>query len=54
MNSTMRSDSALMRHTAGAAIVLRQSLRLKLSYEYYDFSDFDDESVVHVGIAGPF
>jgi hypothetical protein len=54
MNSEMRSESALIRHTAGAAIVLRQSLRLKLSYEYYDFSDFDDESVVHLGIAGPF
>lgn len=52
--STMRSDSALIRHTVGTAIVLRQSLRLKLSYEYYDFSDFDDESVIHVGIAGPF
>ncbi|HEX5059339.1 MAG TPA: hypothetical protein VFV99_08270 [Kofleriaceae bacterium] len=54
LNSMMRSDSALIRHTAGAAVVLRQSLRLKLSYEYYDFSDFEDESVVHVGIAGPF
>jgi hypothetical protein len=54
MTSMMRSDSALVRHTAGVAIALRQSLRLKLSYEYYDFSDFEDESVVHVGIAGPF
>jgi len=53
-SSMLRSDSAVIRHTAGAAIVLRQSLRLKLSYEYYDFSDFEDESVVHVGIAGPF
>ncbi len=53
-SSMIRSDSAVLRHTAGTAIVLRQSLRLKLSYEYYDFSDFDDESVVHVGIAGPF
>jgi hypothetical protein len=52
--SMLRSDSALLRHTAGAAIVLRQQLRLKLSYEYYDFSDFENESVVHVGIAGPF
>ncbi len=52
--STMRSTSALIRHTAGAAIALRQSLRLKLSYEYYDFSDYEDESVVHLGIAGPF
>lgn len=54
MNSPMRSDSALLRHTAGMAIALLQSLRLKLSYEYYDFSDFEDETVIHVGIAGPF
>jgi hypothetical protein len=54
MNSELRSESMLMRHTAAAAIALRQSLRLKLSYEYYDFSDFEDESVIHVGIAGPF
>jgi hypothetical protein len=54
MNSEMRSESAIIRHTAATAISLRQSLRLKLSYEYYDFSDYEDESVVHVGIAGPF
>lgn len=54
MNSVMRSDSAILRHTGGAAIALRQSLRLKLSYEYYDFTDYENESVVHVGIAGPF
>jgi len=39
---------------AGVAIGLGQSMRLKLSYERYDFSDFDDESVIHAGIAGPF
>ena len=54
MTSDMRSDSAVMRHTVGLAIAIRSALRLKLSYEYYDFSDFEDESVVHVGIAGPF
>jgi hypothetical protein len=52
--SEMRADSAIIRHTAGLAIAIRSALRLKLSYEYYDFSDFEDESVVHVGIAGPF
>ena len=50
--SELRKDSAILRHTAGAAVLLRGSLRLKLSYEYYDFSDFDNESVVHAGIAG--
>ena len=52
--SEMRSDSALVRHTAAAAFSLRQSLRLKLSYEYFDFSDYEDEAVVHAGIAGLF
>ncbi|MBZ0231550.1 MAG: hypothetical protein K8M05_04310, partial [Deltaproteobacteria bacterium] len=54
MSSALRSDSAVIRHTAGLAVLLRASLRLKLSYEYYDFSDFSDESAVHIGIAGPF
>jgi hypothetical protein len=52
--SELRSDSALLRHTIAAAFTLRQSLRIKLSYEYCDFSDFDDESVVHAGVAGLF
>lgn len=52
--SAMRSESEVIRHTVGLAIAIRSALRLKLSYEYYDFSDFSDESVVHMGIAGPF
>jgi len=52
--SALRSDSALIRHTAAIAIGLGQSVRVKLSYERYDFSDFSDESVIHAGIAGPF
>ncbi len=52
--SELRSDSALLRHTVGVAIGLGQSVRVKLSYELYDFSDFEDESVIHTGIAGPF
>jgi hypothetical protein len=52
--SALRSDSVLIRHTAGLAIGIGQSVRIKLSYERYDFSDFEDESVIHTGIAGPF
>lgn len=52
--SSLRSDSAVLRHTAGVAIGIGHSVRIKLSYERYDFSDFDDEDVVHAGIAGPF
>jgi len=54
IDSPLRSESAVLRHTAGLAIGIYQSLRLKVSYEYYDFSDFKDEQVIHVGIAGPF
>ncbi|MDB4961426.1 MAG: hypothetical protein JWP01_1425 [Myxococcales bacterium] len=54
MTSELRSESMVLRHTAAIAITLRASLRLKASYEYYDFSDFEDESVVHTGIAGQF
>jgi hypothetical protein len=54
MNSELRSDSAVIRHTAGLAVLLRASLRLKVSYEYWDFTDFSDESTAHIGIAGPF
>ncbi len=54
MSSELRKDSAVLRHTAGLAVLLRSSLRLKLSYEHYDFSDFSDESAAHLGIAGPF
>lgn len=52
--SALRSESVLVRHTAGVALGLTQSLRVKLSFERYDFSDFDDETVIHAGIAGPF
>lgn len=53
-DSLLRSDSAVIRHTVAVAIGLGQSLRVKLSFERYDFSDFKDEDVIHVGIAGPF
>jgi hypothetical protein len=54
MTSDLRSDAAILRHTAGLALVVWSALRLKLSYEYYDFSDFEDESVIHLGLVGPF
>jgi hypothetical protein len=54
MTSDMRSESMVLRHTVGLAIALKSSLRLKLSFEDYDFSDYADEKVAHVGIAGPF
>ena len=52
--SDLRSESALLRYTAGLSVTLRESLRLKVSGELYDFSDYQDEIVGHLGIAGPF
>jgi len=50
--SLLRSDSALLRYTAGASIRIRGATRIKLSAELYDFSDFEDELAVHVAVAG--
>ena len=52
--ATLRSDSACCATPRRSRSRCAQSLRLKLSCEFYDFSDFEDESVVHLGIAGPF
>jgi hypothetical protein len=54
MTSELSTDSRMLRHTIAAAVTLRRSLRIKLSYEYCEFSDFENESVVHAGIAGLF
>ena len=52
--SPLRSDSIVLRSTAALAWRLHGALRLKLSGEFYDFSDFDDEVALHLGLAGPF
>ena len=52
--SVMTSNSRVIRSTGALAYELAQALRIKLSYEYYAFSDFPNESVIHLGFAGPF
>jgi hypothetical protein len=52
--SEMRADSEVVRHTVAVAYLLGHSLRLKLSFERYLFSDYPNEDVIHVGVAGPF
>lgn len=52
--SELRSESIMLRYTAALSYRLRAAMRLKLSGEYYDSSDFDDEVALHVGIASPF
>jgi hypothetical protein len=50
----MRKDSALLRYTVAMSVAVAGQLRLKVSGERYDFSDFSDETVGHLGVAGPF
>jgi hypothetical protein len=52
--SPLRSESMVLRSTAALTYRLHGALRLKLSGEFYDFSDFDDEVALHLGLAGPF
>jgi hypothetical protein len=52
--SKLRSQSALLRYTAGAALRISGGLRIKASVERYDFSDFSDATAVHLGVATAF
>ena len=53
-SSTLSDDSTVFRYTGAGALRLSRSLRLKLSYEYYDFSDFNNVHAIHSGLAGAF
>ena len=53
-SSPLRSKSAVLRYTAGVAVRVKGGLRIKTSVEQYDFSDFEDELGLHLGLAGPF
>ncbi|MFO0727465.1 MAG: hypothetical protein U1E65_27050 [Myxococcota bacterium] len=54
VNSALRSKSAVLRYTAGLNLIIFQGLRIKLSGEYWDFSDFSDEIGVHLGVVANF
>jgi hypothetical protein len=53
-NSPLRSRSSVLRYTAGVNVVFQGSLRLKISGEYYDFSDFDDDIATNLGLVAAF
>ena len=53
-SSSLRSDSLLLRYTLGLAWAPMSWLRVKTSVEVYDFSDFEDEVGVHLGLVGAF
>lgn len=52
--SALRSESAILRTTLGVNFVIYQGLRIKLSGEFWDFSDFDDELAIHAGVVASF
>ena len=54
INSPLRKNSGVLRYTAGANIVLDGSVRLKLSAELYDFTDFSDELAINAGAVAAF
>ncbi|MCA9516801.1 MAG: hypothetical protein KC635_17790 [Myxococcales bacterium] len=54
VTSPLRSESAVLRYTAGMNLQFERSWRVKLSGELYDFSDFEDEVGVHLGVVGAF
>lgn len=54
VNSGLRSKSAVLRYTAGLNLIIFQGLRIKLSGEFWDFSDFKDEVGLHLGVVANF
>jgi hypothetical protein len=52
-SSLLSADSSLLRYTAGAAVRFG-AIRVKGSIELYEFSDFDREVAIHLGLATPF
>lgn len=52
--SALTNRSTVLRYTGGVGVRLVSTLRLKASVERYVFSDFVDETALHLGIAGPF
>lgn len=52
--SDLSSDSSVYRYTVATAYRLVRGMRIKASIEAYDFSDFENELALHLGVAGPF
>lgn len=54
LSSELRKDSLVVRYTLGTNFTIQRDWRVKLSAELYDFSDFDDEVALHLGVVGAF
>lgn len=47
-------ESTITRGTAGINLIPTAAIKLKLNYEYWKFSDFEDEHLIHTGLVGTF
>ena len=54
LGSKLRSESVVLRYTAGLSYRFNRYARLKFSGELYDFTDFNDEVGLHLGFVGSF
>ncbi len=54
ITSPLSPDSTLFRYTTALAIRIISGVRIKASFEYYDFNDFDNEVALHLGVASAF
>jgi hypothetical protein len=52
--SALSSTSKVWRATGGLAVRINANIRLKVSGEYYWFTDFANDLALHVGVATPF
>ena len=53
-DSPLSEHSRLLRYTAGAAVRISDSVRLKSSVEYYQFNDLENDVALHIAVATPF
>jgi hypothetical protein len=54
VSSLDSTDSRILRYTGGINVIPLTGIKLKLSYEYWHFTDFPAAQVVHSGLVGTF
>lgn len=54
ITSPLRSSSAILRYAAGLNVIIVRGMRVKILGELWDFSDFDDEVAIHLGVVANF
>lgn len=52
--SSLRSESAILRSTLGFNFLVERGMRVKVSGEFWDFSDFEDDIALHLGVVANF